>query len=133
MAVQCTLSGASSTLAAVDVGCSILWIERGTVWRSASGCQLGSLHTLGSFRTFTVCILSSLPRPHFPSSNGPSDPLVRGGTDVAASSCSSSSSAAEDVDSAASEEFKPSSGPPPPSQLGLGRRGQPLITRGVLS
>ena len=48
---------------------------------------------------------SSLPPSKGPSADGPSDPLMRGGTDVAASSCSSSSSAVEDVDSAASEEF----------------------------
>ena len=40
-----------------------------------------------------------------PSADEPSDPLVRGVTDAAASSCPSSSSAAEDVDSAASEGF----------------------------
>ena len=61
MAVLCMLSGASFALAAVDVGCSVLWIGRG----SAPGCRLGSLWTLGSFRTFPVCILASLPRPHF--------------------------------------------------------------------
>ena len=65
MAVLCTLSGASFALAAVDVGYSILWIERGTVRRSAPGCRLGSEWTLSSFQTFTVCILTSLPRPHF--------------------------------------------------------------------
>ena len=58
MAVLCMLSGASFALAAVDVGCSVLWIGRG----SAPGCRLGSLWTL---QTFTVCILTSLPRPHY--------------------------------------------------------------------
>ena len=65
MADLCTLSGAYSALAAVDVLCSILWIGRVTVLRSAPGWRLGSLWTLISFRTFPVCILASLPRPHF--------------------------------------------------------------------